>query len=85
MSLIGTMETGSTVNEPFQCHRVGMTSPFFQFDVSVQTNLWKLASVFHTLKAWEGRLNVNEGKNTLPFSLNQSHLHVACVHYFICC
>lgn len=57
-SLNGTVEISASANEPLQWRGVGLPSPIVQFGNLIQTNLWKMASAFYHLKAWEGKLNI---------------------------
>lgn len=56
-----------------------MPSPIVQFGNLIQTNMWKMASAFYHLKAWEGKLNIKDGKFTLSFRFDQSYPFMACV------
>lgn len=66
MQFNGTAEIISTIKETFQWRGVGMSNTL-HFVSSVQTNLWKLASAFHPLKTWEGKINIKDDKYTLCF------------------
>ena len=58
--------------ESFEWHEVEMSSPPLQFGNSIQINWWKLASAFHTLKAWNRTSNFyNNEKFYLSFNLDK--------------
>lgn len=75
----GTVEISASINQSIWWHGVGMASLLLQFGNSILTNLWKLASAFHPLKVFEGKLNIKDDKYTLSFRLNQSPPFMACV------
>lgn len=62
----GTVEIISMVNETFQWRGVGISNTLHLVS-SVQTHLWKLASAFHPLKTWEGKINIKADEYTLCF------------------
>lgn len=76
-----TMEVISAFRDSFEWHEVGMSSPLLQFCNSTQIYLWKLASAFHPLKAWNKKSNFNNDKFHLSFNLDQIHTFVACVQF----